>query len=60
MTVLCHESVITFLLHIRIYIGVIHLRFTPFMVGMGKTGREAGVGVGDQWVKPGEGNCEIT
>ena len=28
--------------------------------GMGKTGRGAGVGVGDQWVKPGDGNWEIT
>ena len=29
-------------------------------LGMGKTGRGAGVGVGDQWVKPGDGNWEIT
>ena len=28
--------------------------------GMGKTRRGAGVGVGDQWVKPGDGNWEIT
>ena len=28
--------------------------------GMGKTGRGAGVGVGDQWVKAGDGNREIT
>ena len=28
--------------------------------GMGKTRREAGVGLGDQWVKPGDGNPEIT
>ena len=27
---------------------------------LGKTGREAGVGVGDQWVKPKYGNWKIT
>ena len=26
---------------------------------LGKTGRGAGVGAGDQWVKPGDGNWEI-
>ena len=30
------------------------------ILGMGKTVREAGVGVGDQWVKPGDGNWEVT
>ena len=32
----------------------------PRLRGMGKTGRGAGVGVGDLWVKPGDGNWEIT
>ena len=27
---------------------------------LGKTGRGAGVGAGDQWVKPGDGSWEIT
>ena len=26
---------------------------------LGKTGRGAGVGAGDQWVKPGDGNWEM-
>ena len=31
-----------------------------FQLALGKTGRGAGVGAGDQWVKPGDGNREIT
>ena len=33
---------------------------TPFLSALGKTGRGVGVGVGDQWVKPGDGSWEIT
>ena len=29
------------------------------MCVLGKTGRGVGVGAGDQWVKPGDGNWEI-
>ena len=42
----------------QLFLIQMSLNLSNITSGMGKTGR--GVGVGDQWVKPGDGNWEIT